>query len=94
MAQMLVREPIGRANPNICDRKAMRKVSNLMSKKSGKPIAKGHELRPQYDLTQLRGGVRGKYLQRYRSGTNLSLLEPDVRRRFRPMRPSIRRFVR
>ena len=26
----------------------------------------------------MKGGVRGKYLERYRAGTNLALLEPDV----------------
>ena len=40
------------------------------------------DLRPEYDLTQLKGGVRGKYLERYRSGTNLALLAPDVRKAF------------
>lgn len=37
------------------------------------------ELRPEYDFAQLKGGVRGKYTERYREGTNLVLLEPDVR---------------
>jgi hypothetical protein len=36
------------------------------------------ELRPEYDLSKLKGGVRGKYLSRYRAGTNLVLLSPDV----------------
>jgi hypothetical protein len=36
------------------------------------------ELRPGYDETVLRDGVRGKYTQRYREGTNLVLLAPDV----------------
>ena len=40
------------------------------------------DLRPEYDLATLQGGVRGKYLDRYRSGTNLALLAPDVRRAF------------
>jgi len=41
------------------------------------------ELRPEYDLSQLlRGGVRGKYAERYRAGTNLVLLDPDVARAF------------
>ena len=41
------------------------------------------ELRPEYDLSKLKGGVRGKYAQRYREGTNLVKLEPDVARIFR-----------
>jgi len=37
------------------------------------------DLRPEYDLTQLlKSGVRGKYAERYRAGTNLVLLAPDV----------------
>ncbi|MFZ1239526.1 MAG: hypothetical protein WAV66_09275 [Anaerolineae bacterium] len=41
------------------------------------------ELRPEYDLrTLLKGGVRGKYVARYRAGTNLVLLDPDVARAF------------
>jgi len=37
------------------------------------------DLRPEYDLGQLlKDGVRGKYADRYREGTNLVLLEPDV----------------
>src|SRR5437867_1360862 len=41
------------------------------------------ELRPEYDLIQLlKGGVRGKYAERYRAGTNLVLLAPDVAHAF------------
>jgi hypothetical protein len=36
------------------------------------------ELRREYDLSKLKGGVRGKYAARYRPGTNLVLLSPDV----------------
>lgn len=37
------------------------------------------DLRPEYDLAELlKGGVRGKYAERYREGTNLVLLAPDV----------------
>ena len=36
------------------------------------------DLRPEYDFSQMKGGVRGKYVERYREGTNLVLLEPDV----------------
>ena len=41
------------------------------------------ELRPEYDLrTLLKGSVRGKYANRYRAGTNLVLLEPDIAKVF------------
>jgi hypothetical protein len=40
------------------------------------------DLRPEYDLAQLKGGVRGKYLERYQAGANLALLAPEVRAAF------------
>lgn len=36
------------------------------------------ELRPEYDLAELKGGVRGKYFQQAAAGTNLVLIEPDL----------------
>jgi len=36
------------------------------------------DLRPEYDFSQMKGGVRGKYVERYRKGTNLVLLDPDI----------------
>jgi hypothetical protein len=37
------------------------------------------ELRPEYDLSELlKGGVKGKHADRFREGTNLVLLAPDV----------------
>ena len=45
------------------------------------------ELRPEYDMHELlKGGVRGKYAKRYHAGTNLVLLDADVRRAFRSER--------
>jgi hypothetical protein len=38
------------------------------------------EMRAEYDFSK---GVRGKYYQRYRQGTNLVLLEPDLAKVFR-----------
>lgn len=39
-------------------------------------------LRREYDLPRLKGAVRGKYAARYRAGTNLVHLDPDVARAF------------
>lgn len=37
------------------------------------------DLRPEYDLKSLlKSGIRGKYAHRFREGTNIVLLEPDV----------------
>jgi hypothetical protein len=41
------------------------------------------ELRREYDLSKLKGGARGKYVSRYRAGTNLVLLSPDIAAYFR-----------
>ena len=40
------------------------------------------EMRSEYDLRKLKVIGRGIYAERYRSGTNLVLLEPDVRAAF------------
>jgi hypothetical protein len=50
--------------------------------KKDRANSKDDDLRPEYDLTKLKGGVRGKYLKKYRAGTNLALLAPDVRSAF------------
>jgi hypothetical protein len=42
------------------------------------------DLLPEYDLaTLLKKGVRGKYVESYRQGTNVVLLAPDVADYFR-----------
>ena len=54
---------------------------NIMKKKTEK-LPQGDELHREYDLSKLKGGVRGKYIARYRAGTNLVLLSPDVAKYF------------
>jgi hypothetical protein len=39
---------------------------------------RGDDLRPEYDLSQLKGGVRGKYYRSAAAGANLVLIEPDL----------------
>jgi hypothetical protein len=51
------------------------------------------ELRPEYDLARLKGGVRGKYYEQATAGTNLVLLDPDVARAF-PDSSSVNRALR
>ena len=36
------------------------------------------ELRPEYDETLLKNGIRGKYAKQYAAGTNIARLDPDV----------------
>ena len=52
-----------------------------MKKRTEKQTTKD-QLRREYDLSELKGGVRGKYAARYRAGTNLVLLSPDVAKYF------------
>jgi hypothetical protein len=47
-----------------------------MKKESAKTV--DDDLRQEYDLSQLKGGVRGKYYRQAAAGTNLVLIEPDL----------------
>lgn len=40
------------------------------------------ELRPEYNFASMKGGVRGKYFKRFREGTNIVLVEPEVAEAF------------
>ena len=40
------------------------------------------ELRPEYDFSAMGNGVRGKYVDRYRVGKNLVLLDPEIAKAF------------
>jgi hypothetical protein len=48
-----------------------------MNKTPAKP--RTSDLRPEYDFS---GGVRGKYVDRYRRGTNVVLLDPEIAQAF------------
>lgn len=50
--------------------------------KRDKMTSDDDELRPEYHRDELKGGVRGKYLEQYRKCTNLALLAPDVHAAF------------
>jgi hypothetical protein len=52
-----------------------------MKKRTRKHI-RSDELRSEYDLGFLKGGVQGKYAARFKSGTNLVLLSPDIEKHF------------
>jgi hypothetical protein len=51
------------------------------------------ELRPEYDLSALKNRARGKYAERYKAGTNLVLLAPDVAQAF-PDSESVNKALR
>jgi hypothetical protein len=52
-----------------------------------------NDLRPEYDLTQLKGGIRGKYYRQATAGTNLVLIEPELANVF-PDTESVNRALR
>ena len=49
-------------------------------KKNSKQADSSDEMRPEYDFSQ---GIRGKYVQRFREGTNIIVLDPDVAAEFK-----------
>ena len=51
------------------------------------------DLRPEYDLSQLKGGVRGKYYREASAGTNLVLIEHELADVF-PDSESVNRALR
>jgi hypothetical protein len=62
-----------------------------MRKSAAKVLDGG--LRTEYDLSLLKGGVRGKYFGRDTAGTNLVLIEPDLAKLF-PDSESVNRALR
>ena len=52
-----------------------------------------NDLRPEYDLSNLKGGVRGKYYKKAIAGTNLVLIEPELAEVF-PDAESVNRALR
>lgn len=41
-----------------------------------------NDMRREYNFASMKGGVRGKYVKRYREGTNLVLLDPELAEAF------------
>ena len=55
------------------------------------------ELRPEYDFASMPEGVRGKYAERYRQGTNIVMLDDDVAEVFhnaRAVNDALRSLIR
>ncbi|MDP3589606.1 MAG: hypothetical protein Q8R54_03605 [Methylobacter sp.] len=50
-------------------------------------------LRPEYPAELIKSGVRGKYANRYREGTNIVLVDPDLHKIF-PDSESVNRALR
>src|SRR5258708_32575519 len=69
------------------------KVSIKTQTKKSSAKKKDNDLRREYDLTKLKGGVRGKYYQQATAGTNLVLIEPELNEVF-PDAESVNRALR
>ena len=41
-------------------------------------MKKNNDLRPEYDLSQLKSGIRSKYYRTATASTNLVLIEPEL----------------
>jgi hypothetical protein len=52
-----------------------------------------NEMRAEYDFASMKGGVRGKYAKKYRAGSNLVLLDPELHKAF-PTDESVNRALR
>jgi hypothetical protein len=51
--------------------------------KSGMPMkTKDHDLRPEYPADLIEQGICRKHAKRYREGTNVVVIEPDVHEHF------------
>lgn len=61
--------------------------------KASRTTKSNEEMRPEYDLSKLKGGVRGKYYAQATAGTNLVLIEPDLATMF-PDGESVNRALR
>jgi hypothetical protein len=69
-------------------KKASRKSASR--RRNATPRRDADDILPHYEF---RGAVRGKYAARYREGTNVVLLEPDVAERF-PDAAAVNRALR
>ena len=46
--------------------------------KKPNPIPNNDDMRAEYDFASMKGGVRGKYVERVRESTNVVVIEPEV----------------
>ena len=66
-------------------------------KKKSRGLKSEDEIRPEYNLATLKTGVRGKYVKRYRAGTNLILLSPEIAAHFpdqKSVESALKRVIR
>ena len=51
------------------------------------------DMRPEYPAELIKSGVRGKYVKRFREGTNVVLIDPELNRLF-PDAEAVNRALR
>jgi hypothetical protein len=56
-------------------------------------MSNDEDMRPEYPAELIRSGVRGKYVKRYREGTNVVLIDPELNRLF-PNAEAVNRALR
>jgi len=56
-------------------------------------MSNDEDMRPEYPVELIRSGVRGKYVKRYREGTNVVLIDPELNRLF-PNTEAVNRALR
>ena len=66
---------------------------NENNMRNASAVEKSDELRNEYNLLQLKGGVQGKYYHRAVTKTNLVLIDPDLASLF-PDGESVNRDLR
>jgi len=81
----------GTASESSAHGKPPEESASNMKKASAKGM--NDDLRPEYDLSQLKGGVRGKYYREATAGSNLVLIEHELADVF-PDSESVNRALR
>ena len=56
-------------------------------------MSNDEDMRPEYPAELIKSGVRGKYVNRYREGTNVVLIDPELNRLF-PNAEAVNRALR
>ena len=51
------------------------------------------DMKPEYPAELIRSGARGKYVKRYREGTNVVLIDPELNKLF-PNTEAVNRALR
>jgi hypothetical protein len=56
-------------------------------------MSNDQEMRPEYPAELIKSGIRGKYAKRYREGTNIVPIDPELKKLF-PNAEAVNRALR